>query len=130
MWYIADILFAKSQSEGEELTQLEGCNVLFEAKSAVHVCVKAVVWAKDHETDNDFKYVGISHIWSLDDDRPDDGTEIAGSFFEEKNFWARKDEFIPDPSEIPIIKMEENPDTPLGELVPDDVIEQYKKIFE
>ena len=43
--------------------------------------------------------------------------------------WRRRDELIPDLNEIPTIKLEAHPDTPVGELIPDETVRKAKKIL-
>lgn len=129
MWYVVDIIFAQSPREGTRVVQCESCNVLFEAPSAINACAKAARWGAKHEKDNSFHYVGIRHLWSLDEERPDDGTEIGGAFFEEVDFWDHLDRIIPDANTIPTIKMEENPQTPFKYLISEEAIVKLKRIF-
>ena len=129
MWYIVNILFAQKPSSGSQKVQCESCNVLFNCKSAVKAYAKAKDWAKGHEEDAGFHYVGIRHLWDLGEHQPTDGDEIEGSFFEEDDLWERVEEFIPNLNEIPIIKFEKNPDTPLKDLVSKEKIYHLKKIF-
>ena len=129
MWYVVDILVAQPPREDEAIVQCESCDVLFEAPAALIAYDKAVKWAKEHERDNDFRYVGIHHLYSLEEEQPRDGSEIGGNFFEEENLWDRVDEFIPDPKEIPTIKVEENPDVPIGDLMSEKDKKRLEKLF-
>jgi len=129
MWYVVDILFAQLPKEDETIVQCEACDVLFEAPSGLIAYDKAVKWAKEHERDNNFKYVGIHHLWSLEEEQPGDGSEIGGNFFEEENLWERVDEFIPDPKEIRTIKGEENPDVTIGDLMTEEDKDRLDKLF-
>ncbi|MHC4641536.1 MAG: hypothetical protein ACYS32_07820 [Planctomycetota bacterium] len=129
MWYVVDILFAQPLRKDEATVQCESCDVLFEAPSALIAYDKAVKWAKENEKDNNFKYVGIHHLYSLEEEQPGDGSEIGGNFFEEEDLWERVDEFIPDPKEIRTIKGEENPDVPIGDLMSEEDTKRLEKLF-
>jgi hypothetical protein len=129
MWYIVDLLFAQKPEIGNINVQCESCNVLFQADSGIHACSKAQKWAKNHEKDNNYRFAGISNVWKLKETQPKDGDEIAGTFYEEANFWERLKEFIPNTNDIPAIKLEENPDKLIKELVSKDKINSLKKIF-
>ncbi len=130
MWYVVDILFAKSSDFDSDTVQCESCNVLFEAPSALAAYEKAENWGREYEKFNNFQYVGIHNLWSLDCDTPEEGTEVGGAFFEEQYFWQRIDTFIPDKNEIPTIKGEANRNIPIGELMSDEQKEQMRKIFD
>ena len=129
MWYVVDILFAQKSDSGSDVVQCESCNVMFEAPSALIAYEKAEKWGAEHEKDNAFKYVGIHHLWRLDCDTPGEGTEVGGSFFEEEYFWHRIDDFIPDKTEIPTIKLEANSNTPIGELMSDEQKRRLRKVL-
>lgn len=72
--------------------------------------------------------MGIEHIHSLDG-KPTDGSEIGGSFFDEKNVRERKRDLIPDKSKIPAILWEEDKDVPIGELMTETQRQILKGIF-
>lgn len=114
-WYVADIVFADPDKQ-EETTFCESCCALFNAKSALAAYQKAIDWAKKKEEDNELVFAGIQNLWSVDDEEITDGTEVGGKFFEEESFWSKGIEQFPSPEEIPIMKMELNPNTPVGEL--------------
>jgi hypothetical protein len=129
MWYVVDLLFAQQPEEGQFKVMCESCNVLFEAPSAVEACRKAMSWAKEHSEDAGFALVGIQHVQGLEEERPGDGSEIGGSFHEEIDPWGRKAELIPNLREIPIFRWEGNPDRPIKDLMTDEQVEFFKKIF-
>ena len=129
MWYVVDIIFAQQPREETHMVQCESCSVLFEALSALAAYDKATEWGKEHEKDNNFRYVGIGHLWGLEEERPGDGTEIGGDFFEEEDFWDRVEEFIPYPQEIPTVKLEANENTTIGELMSEATKEHLRKIL-
>jgi hypothetical protein len=133
MWYVVDILFAQKSDCSSEIVQCESCNVLFEAPSALIAYEKAEKWAAEHEKDSAFKYVGICNVKSLGCTTLGEGTEVGGSFFEEKYFWNRINDFIPDKSEIAAIVLEANTNTPIGELMSDEtkkrIGEQFRKVL-
>ena len=128
-WYVAYLLFAQEAKLDEQRVKCESCDILFEAQSALEVYDKAVIWAKDHEIDNLFKFVGVEHIREIGDERPTDGTEIGGSFFDNKNVWERQQELIPKKHELKAVILEQNIDTPLGELMSDGEKKHLKEVF-
>jgi len=129
MWYIADLLFAQLPVPGEERVTCESCNVLLEAPSALDVYDKAATWAESHIEGTAFQFLGITHIHSLSDSQPNDGTEIGGQFFDDANVWERRDELIPDKNQIPVIIWEQNPETPIGDMMTAEQKKQLKQIF-
>lgn len=129
MWYVVDILFAKKSDSGSDTVQCESYNVLFESPSALIAYEKAEKWGAEHEKDSDFKYAGIHNLWDLDCAIPGEGTEVGGSFFEEKYFWHRINDFIPDKNEIAAIKFEANRNTPVGELISDEMKKRIRKVL-
>ena len=129
MWYVADLLFAQLPMPGERRVACESCHVLFNASSALEVYDRSATWAESHIEGTPFHFVGVTHIRSLDDSQPTDGTEIGGQFFDDVDVWERKDELIPNRHEIPVVVWEQNPDTPIGDLMTSDQKKQLKNIF-
>ena len=129
MWYVVDMLFAQRTKGKRVRVKCEVCNVLFEAPSALDACRKAMLWADEHSRDAGFYLVGIQHVRALDEECPGDGTEIGGHFFDEDDPWGRKDQIIPDLNEIPTVKFEANPNTPIKDLVSQSKIEKIKQVF-
>jgi hypothetical protein len=129
MWYIAFLLFAQQPEKEQKQIKCESCNVLFEAESALEVYGKAVAWAEDYATNNLFKFVGVEHILTVGNERPTDGTELSGMFFDDDNVWERRDKLIPKKEEIPPIIWEENQDTPIGEMMTEKQKHDLKVIF-
>jgi hypothetical protein len=128
MWYVVDIIFAQKTETDEGKTVCESCCVLFEAPSALAACQKAMPWAENHTTDSDLHLLGIQHVRDLLE-KPEDGSEIGGVFFEEVDPWGRRDELIPDLGQTSIIKFEENRNTPIGRLMSEGQIDLFKKVF-
>ena len=129
-WYLVWLLFAQLPVEGKRFVMCETSQVLFQAKSGLEAYEKGVAWAKDYEKDNNFRFVGIEHLTSINDDEIADGTEISGKFIRLKDIWQRKDELIPDKFEIGTIKLEENSDTPVGELMTNEQKKKIRQVFE
>jgi hypothetical protein len=127
MWYIADLLFAQLPVPGEERVTCESCNVLFEARSASEVYDRASTWAESHIEGTAFHFLGVTHIHSLSDSQPTDGTEVGGHFFDDVSVWERRDELIPEKDQIPVITWEQNCDMPIGDMM---TAEQKKKLKE
>lgn len=128
-WYVAYLLFAQEIKIDGDRFKCESCDVLFEASSAVEVYNKALVWAEEHATDNLFKFLGVEHIHEIGDERPMDGTEIGGRFFDEENVWERRNEIIPQKHELRAVVLEMNKDTPVGELMTDKQKQDLKEGF-
>jgi hypothetical protein len=129
MWYVVDILFAQPPHDDTKVVQCESCNVLFEGATAREVYAKAQAWAVEHERDNNYRFAGIQHLWSLQEPRPGEGDEIGGVFFEEEDFWDRLDEFIPKDKNIPVIQLEDHPDTPVREFLSESQLDMLRKVF-
>lgn len=127
-WYIVDLLFAQPSDDSTQPVVCESCQVLFEAATAEAAYDKALDWARQHIEDSAFRLVGVRHVHSLDS-APCDGCEVGGRFFEEAGVWQRVAEFVPAKEDIPIIKMEHNPDTPVGELVANETMAMLRKIL-
>lgn len=129
MWYIAFLVFAQQPENSQSQVKCESCNVLFEAESALEVYDKALAWAKDYETENLFRFFGVEHIKEVGSERPTDGTELSGHFYDEENAWERRDELIPKKEEISAIIWEQNQDTPIGELMTEKQKQNLKEVF-
>jgi hypothetical protein len=117
MWYLAHLLFAERPQANRKRSLCESCHVLLQAKSAVKCFDRATIWARRHEKESGFKFVGVQHIKPLDKKRPGDGDEIGGRFLEAYNIWKRVDKFIPSKKDIPIIKLESNSKTAVGRMM-------------
>ena len=127
-WYVADLLFAQATEETCATVLCESSQVLLEALNADHAYVKAMEWARRHEEDSSMKLVGVRHLHSLTEP-PGDGCEVGGGFFEEPGIWERRDELIPPKDEIPVLVLERNPNTPVGELIDDETKAKLHKLF-
>jgi hypothetical protein len=128
-WYVVHLLFAQLPEVENQTVKCESCCVLFEALSAVAAYDKGLVWASSYMEGTLFHFVGIEHIHRLGDEKPGDGTEIDGSFFDDEDVWERKDELIPERNKIPAIIWEQNCDVPIGELMTEKQKENLKEIF-
>ncbi len=117
MWYRTDLLFATEPKGDSPAVKCESCNVLFEAETALQAAAKAELWAERHIADSDFKFVGLENMTLLFADKPGDGTEIGGMFFEDRDVWERRSELIPDKSDIPVIRFEQHPDVPVRRFI-------------
>lgn len=117
MWYVAHLLFAQEPKKGRRRLKCESCRVLFRAPSALKCYDRALAWAKIHERDGLFQFVGVQHISPLDDARPGDGSEIGGSFYDAFDVWQRLKSLIPEKRDIPIIRLEGHRRTPVGKLM-------------
>jgi hypothetical protein len=129
MWYVAHLLFAQKPERGRRRLTCETCQVLLRASSALKCYDRAVAWAKRHERDGAFRFVGVQHIKSLDDDQPRDGSEIGGRFYDAFEIWQRVESLIPKKEEIPVIRLEGHPNTPVGELMSPKQKKDLRVIF-
>jgi hypothetical protein len=117
MWYVAHLLFAQKPKKGKRRALCESCEILLRTSSALKCYNRALVWAKRHEQEGTFNFVGVQHIKPLDDERPDDGSEIGGDFFDAYDVWQRVKTLIPRKDEIPIVRLETHKNTPIGKLM-------------
>lgn len=85
MWYIVDLLFATEKQNEQNKYVCETCNVLFKATSGLEAYKKGIIWAKKHIEDSNLQFVGIEYLREIQEEKPDDGDELAGSFFEEED---------------------------------------------
>jgi hypothetical protein len=127
-WYVVDLLFAQLPEEGSTTVLCESSQVLFQAPTAEAAYDRGVEWARGHEQEAPFAFVGVRHVYSLDDP-PGDGCEVGGHFFEEMGVWEQPDRFIPAREEIPIIQLESRPDEPVESLMSDETKAKMRKIF-
>ncbi|MDJ0648652.1 MAG: hypothetical protein QNJ60_08090 [Xenococcaceae cyanobacterium MO_188.B19] len=76
-------------------------------------------------------FVGIEYLREILEKRPDDRDELAGMFFEEEeNIWENKHNIIPDIYDIPGIKLENNQDISIQNLLTEHQMRMLKKILE
>ena len=76
-------------------------------------------------------FVGIEYLREIQEKRPDDRDELAGMFFEEEeNIWENKHNIIPDIYDIPGIKLENNQDISIQNLLTEQQMRMLKKILE
>lgn len=129
MWYRVDLLFAKKPAGDTRAVACESCNVLFEGNTALEACDKAEQWAERHVAGGDFQFVGMESITRLFEDKPGDGMEIGGSYFESEAVWERRAELIPDKNDIPVIRFEQNPDVPVRKLILEAQAKGLKEIY-
>lgn len=127
-WYLAQLLFAEPTEDLQASVLCESSYVLFRAETATLAYDKAMEWGHRHEDESAFAFLGVRHMNSLDEP-PGDGVELGGGFFEEVAVWLRRDEWIPPREEIPVIVLEQNPDTPIGELADDDTKARLRRLF-
>jgi len=118
-WYLAQLLFAQATEDPEASVLCESSYVLFEAASAVEAYQKSEAWGHRHESGSSFSFFGVAHLNSVREP-PGDGVEVGGGFFEEPAAWSRQHELIPPRDEIPVIVLERNLDTPIGELMSEE----------
>jgi hypothetical protein len=130
MWYVAHLLFAQKPKKDRHRVKCETCQVLLRASSAIECYDRAVVWAKAHEDEGCFRFVGVQHINSLDEERPDDGTEVAGHFFDAYDVWQKVKKLIPNKRDIPAVMWESHRDAPIRELITPKQNRDLRDIFE
>lgn len=129
MWYVAHLMFAQKPAKGRRRVLCESCQVLFRAPSALKCYNRALAWAKTHEQEGAFRFVGVEHIKSLDDERPDDGAELGGRFYNAYDVWLRKKAFIPKKEDIPAVRWETQRNAPLGEMMTPKQKQVVRKFF-
>jgi len=128
MWYVVHLLFAQDPEDGSCTVLCETSQVLFDAASAEAAYARGESWAREHEQDSDFRFVGIEHIQSIVEELGD-GCEVGGRFFEDDDVWQRQSELIPTMDEIPAIMFERNKDRPIGELMTDEQKRLAQRLF-
>jgi Domain of unknown function (DUF4288) len=133
MWYVADLLFARPKQENEVSATCETSLVLLEAPTAREAYAKALSWAERHEEEEgqlfSLQFVGVQHLYSLEEEQPGDGSEIGGGFYESEDVWERRDELIPQKEEIPVIRYEAHPDSPMQDLMSEKQQEWVRRVL-
>ena len=129
MWYFAKILFARDPAKCKHRVLCETCHVLLWAPTAMKAYGKAQTWAAKHVQGSEFHLVGIQHLNDILDKKIGDGTEIGGSFFYKVDPWKHKDRLIPNRNEIPIIRLEAHPATPVGGIIAQGQVRMVKALF-
>lgn len=117
MWYVAHLLFAQRPEQGRRHVLCESCQVLLRASSALKCYDRALVWAKSHEREGSFRFVGVQHIKCLDEETLGDGLEVGGRFFNAYDVWKRARKLIPKKANIPAILWETHRKTPIGRMM-------------
>jgi hypothetical protein len=129
MWYVAHLLFAQKPGKGKKRVLCESCRVLFRAKSALKCHERALIWANRRKSIGNFHFIGVQHINPLDNERPNDGSEIGGSFYEAYNIWQRAKMLIPKRDKIPIVRFEAHRNMPVGKMMTSKQKRIGRKIF-
>lgn len=129
MWYLAEILFAEPPRPDQDEYQCESCDVVLQAESAVEAYRKAVAWGQSHAAEPSvLRLLGVSHLTTVGEELGD-GTEVAGRFFREPEVWDRAGELIPPADELKAIQWERGRDTPVGELLSPEQIDQVRRVW-
>ncbi len=132
MWYVVHMLFAQKSAPNSETFACETSQVLFKAPPKYRRSqpyARGEEWARQHERDNCFLFVGIEHIKRLDGE-PGDSCEVGGSFSEQPDVWLRRSELIPAKEDLSAIKLERNLDTPIGDLMSEEQKRLLRRIME
>lgn len=118
MWYIAVVMMAQPKGRGRRRFLCETCNVLFKASNAEDAYRKAVAWGKDYELESIYglRLLGISTLCEIGD-TIGDGLDISGRLFQKLDVWDRRARIIPPPEQLQALRIAQNRDTPLGELM-------------
>ena len=127
MWYVAYIRFVRKPESDATSIRSESCDVLLQAVNAEAAYEKAVAWSRDYESDHllGLSFFGIEAITTIGEDRPDDGTELAGSFRnEDLNIWERQAVLVPTKQAVLAKVWETNQDTPVNQLLSEDQIDE------
>lgn len=129
MWYVAQILLAQKPTKNRSRVLCETCHVLLQAATARKAYRKAQTWATKRALTTGFCVVGVQHITDLSDKQIGDGTEVGGHFFYKVDPWSRRDKLIPHPDDIPIMRLEANAQSTVGELATKKQLRMIKDMF-
>jgi hypothetical protein len=118
MWYVAVVMMAQPNQPGRRRYLCETCNVLLQAADAAAAYRKAIEWGSRYETDSLYglKLLGITVLHEIGEEIGD-GVDISGRFFQKLDVWDRRERIVPPPEELQAIRIAQNMDTPLGELL-------------
>jgi hypothetical protein len=118
MWYVAVVMMAQPKKRGRRRYLCETCNVLLSATDAGEAYRKAVAWETNYESESIYglKLLGISGLHEIGESIGD-GVDISGRFFSKLDVWKRRGKIIPPPEQLQAIRIAQNMDTPIGELL-------------
>lgn len=118
MWYIAVVMLAQPKERGRRRYLCETCNVLLSASNAGEAYRKAVSWCTGYESESlyELKLLGITVLHEIGEEIGD-GLDISGRFFQKLDVWDRRSKVVPPPEELQAIRLAQNRDTPIGELL-------------
>jgi hypothetical protein len=118
MWYVAVVMMAQPKQRGRRRYLCETCNILLSAPDAGEAYRKAVAWGTHCEADSLYglKLLGITVLHEIGEEIGD-GVDISGRFFQKLDVWDRRATIVPPPEELQAIRIAQNMDTPLDELL-------------
>jgi hypothetical protein len=118
MWYVAVVMMTQPRKQGRRRYLCETCNVLLNAPNAGDAFRKAVDWGLQNESESMYglKFLGITVLEEIGDEIGD-GVEISGRVFQKLDVWNRRARIVPQPEELQAIRIAQNMNTPLGELL-------------
>lgn len=123
-------MFAETDTEDGINFSCETCNILLNAPNGEDALKAAQEWAMEYEAENAYRFVGVEELQWLSDERPGHGDELAGMSYQEADVWNRREELIPEKSNLSAIRLEySDRDIPIRELLPDNKIKQLQKYF-
>jgi hypothetical protein len=118
MWYVAVVMMAQPKARGRRRYLCETCNVLLSARGAAAAYRKAIAWGTRYESESIYglKLLGITVLHEIGEEIGD-GVDISGRFFQKMDVWSRRREIVPPPEQLQAIRIAQNRNTPLGELL-------------
>ncbi len=118
MWYVAVVMMAQPKQPPRRRYLCESCNVLLSAPNAAEAYRKAVAWGTHYESISIYglKLLGISVLHEIGS-AIGDGVDISGCFYQKLDVWDRRSQIIPGPEELQAIRIAQNMDKTLGELL-------------
>lgn len=118
MWYVAVVMMAQPEKQGRRRYLCETCNVLLSAPDAGEAYRKAVAWGSKYESDSMYglKLLGITVLHEIGEEIGD-GVDISGRFFQKLDVWSRRERIVPSPEQLQAIRVAQNMDVPLVELL-------------
>ncbi len=128
MWYVAVVMMAQPNQPGRRRYLCETCNVLLSAPDAGKAYRKAVAWGTNYESESIYglKLLGISVLHEIGE-TIGDGVDISGRNFQKLDVWDHRAKVIPPPEELQAIRIAQNMNTPLGELMTPYQIQLMRK---
>src|SRR4051812_28134865 len=118
MWYVAVVMMAQPKKRGRRRYMCETCNVLLSAADAGKAYLKAIAWGTRYESESIYrlKLLGITVLHEIGEEIGD-GVDISGRIFQMLDVWNRREKIVPPPEQLQAIRIAQNMNTPIGELL-------------